>query len=102
MFDEFAAITDMLSKDGESVPLVREIGTKNKSVEIWCKELDLVMVDSVRDFLLSIASYKGQNRVDWVKKCFSQCVLNGTQVWWTKETETAIQKKSLDIYKSKT
>ena len=42
------------------------------------------------------------NRVDWVKKMFGQCVLNGSQVWWTKETEEAIQKKSLEKYKNKT
>lgn len=42
------------------------------------------------------------NRVEWVKKCFGQCVLNGSQVWWTKETEEAIQKKALDKYKNKT
>lgn len=93
----------MCSKDGENVPLSREITTKNKSVEIWCKELELTMVDSVRDFLVNgIKSYKSMKRVDWVKKCFSQCVLNGSQVWWTKETEEAIQKKSLEKYKTKT
>lgn len=52
IFDEFAQITDMCSKDGETVPLTKQITTKNKSVEIWCKELELIMVDTVRDFLV--------------------------------------------------
>jgi hypothetical protein len=51
-FDEFSQITDMCSKDGETVPLTKLITTKNKSVEIWCKELELIMVDTVRDFLV--------------------------------------------------
>jgi len=37
-------------------------------------------------------------RVDWVKKMFGQCVLNGTQVWWTKESEEAIQANNLPKY----
>jgi len=103
IFNDFGQITDMCSKDMETIPLVKEISTKNKSVEIWCKELELMMVDSVRNFLVKgIESYKTMNRVDWVKKCYGQCVLNGSQVWWTKETEEAIQKKQLDKYKVKT
>lgn len=34
-------------------------------------------------------------RVDWVKKVTGQCVLNGTQVFWTKESEEAIEQGNL-------
>jgi len=50
-FDKESCIITMCSGAGERVPLVRKIVTKGKSVEIWCKELEHVMVDTCRDFL---------------------------------------------------
>lgn len=92
----------MCSDVGEKVPLVRAIVTKGKSVEIWCKELEHVMVDTCRDFLTKgVQKYAEMKRVDWAKKMTGQCVLNGTQVWWTKESEEAIQTSNLPKYFTK-
>lgn len=98
-FNDNAEIITMCSAAGEKVKLLKNIVTKGKSVEIWCKELEHVMVDTCRDFLLKGCKvYAEMKRVDWVKKMTGQCVLNGTQVWWTKESEEAIEQGNLVKY----
>lgn len=95
-FNDKNEIITMCSQAGERVPLIKTIVTKGKSVEIWCKELEHIMIDTCRDFLQKgVKKYAEMKRVDWVKKMFGQCVLNGTQVWWTKESEEAIQASNL-------
>jgi len=51
-FDGENNITTMCSAANEKVKLIKNIVTKGKSVEIWCRELEKVMVDTCRDFLV--------------------------------------------------
>lgn len=51
-FNENNDITTMCSAANEKVKLIKNIVTKGKSVEIWCRELEKIMVETCRDFLL--------------------------------------------------
>ena len=55
---------------------------------------------SVRHVLLnSIQDYQKRPRNDWVLIHPGQCVLNGSQVHWTTEVETAIKGGLQEIHK---
>ena len=57
------------------------------------------MMDAVRHKLLeSIKDYKKRDRNEWIVSHPGQCVLNGSQVFWTMETEEAIKSNKLPDY----
>ena len=57
------------------------------------------MFDTIRKVLLeSVEDYKVTKREEWVLKHCGQCVLNGSQVHWTKEVEEAMEANKLDKY----
>lgn len=67
------------------------ITTKGVAFELWCKKVEDEMVDSMRKYMFeAVQDYAEKKRPDWVKEWYGQCVLNGTQIWWTKESEEAI------------
>ena len=82
----------MLSAEMEKIPFDKIIDPKGKNVEDWMTEVEEQMKNSVRTVLLqSIKDYAVQPREDWVLTHPGQCVLNGSQVHWTKEVEEAIK-----------
>ena len=58
-----------------------------------------MMFDSIRLCLKNaVEQYQDGKRTDWMLKHSGQCVLNGSQVWWTTEVEEAIIGSCLQKY----
>jgi len=92
-FDENKVIHSMFSGEGEQVPFVTPLDPKDKNVEFWMGELEDMMKASVRAVLKhSMEEYLEIDRNEWVCKHPGQCVLNGSQIHWTREVEESIQK----------
>lgn len=70
------------------------VDPNNKNVEDWMTEVEDQMKKSVRAALFNaVEDYKKQERIKWVTLHPGQTILNGSQVWWTKEVEVAIKGK---------
>jgi len=103
IFNESSIITHMCSKDREEVPLLNKIDPNNSPVEIWCRELENEMIETLKDLIYkSVINYSEIPRKQWVRTWYTQLVLNGSQVHWTKETEEAIHQNKLSDYWTKT
>jgi len=53
VFNEEGQITDMCSKEGEVVPLINKVETKDTPVEKWCKHVETEMVETMRELIVS-------------------------------------------------
>jgi len=51
IFDEEVMITHMCSKEGEKVPLQTKVNPTQNPVEIWCKEVEISMVKTVKHYI---------------------------------------------------
>ena len=88
------AITQMISPEKEVVPMMTPVDPVDKSVEVWMVEVEDMMRLSVRHVMhLAIQDYAKQERTVWMQKWPSMCVLNGSQMYWTSETESLIKEK---------
>jgi len=68
-FTEDNTIIGMTSIEGESVDLIGKIYPKEQSVEIWCKDVEVTMYDSVRNIIVkSIDDFYKKTRLNWIKK----------------------------------
>ena len=95
-FDQEKMITAMYSVDGEMVEFSEPVDPVKRNVEDWMSEVEGRMKKSVRERLLqSVADYGLKKRTDWIFRHPGQCVLNGSQIVWTEEVETAIEKRQL-------
>jgi dynein heavy chain, axonemal len=93
-FEIYKTITRMMCAEKEEIPLLRALDPKDKKVEDWMGEVEQIMYDNVRDVMLfSNKDYKAMSRPEWIKKHPGQCVVNGSQIYWTQELETAINTK---------
>ncbi|CAD7932621.1 unnamed protein product [Amoebophrya sp. A25] len=96
IFTEDLDITAMNSTDGETVPFVEPMATKEKNVEQWMTEVEWNMKEAVRAAMEdAVLSYPERDRKDWVLEHPAQTVLNGSQVYWTDETEESFQDNSV-------
>ncbi len=85
-------ITAMLSAEGERVPFVKPVDPKGQNVEDWLSQVLKQMKESVRHVLdLSVKDYAKIPRTQWVQKWPGQCVINGSQLHWTAEVESALR-----------
>ena len=92
-FDKDRKIGAMFSAEKEKVQFFKIVDPNRKNVEDWMTELESMMKQSVRAALdRCIKEYAFTKRKEWVLKHPGQCVLNGSQVQWTSEVETAIRK----------
>uniref|UniRef100_A0A0G4F0A6 Dynein heavy chain 1, axonemal n=1 Tax=Chromera velia CCMP2878 TaxID=1169474 RepID=A0A0G4F0A6_9ALVE len=103
-FEPDLSATAMYSGEGEKVPFVTPVQTKEKNVEIWMTDTENAMKMGIREVLdKSIQDYPTKPRRKWVLCHPGQCVLNGSQVHWTSEVEEAIDghevKKYFDFLK---
>jgi dynein heavy chain len=58
-----------------------------------------MMFSSIKNVLkISVDTYTKEKRTEWVLEHSGQCVLNGSQVHWTTETEEAISEGKLPEY----
>lgn len=90
-FEEDMTITEMISSEGEKVPFEIPIDPKGKNIENWMVEMNESMCASVREQMrLALVDYLVTPRPDWMQKWPGQIVLNGSQVYWTSETEQFI------------
>jgi dynein heavy chain len=90
-FKDDDTIWAMMSGEGEKINFVKKIDPKDRNVEYWMGDVEKMMQASVRNVLLiSIEDYVEKPRTQWVLQHPGQCVLNGSQVHWTKEVEDAI------------
>ena len=70
------------------VELSRPVEPKGMNVESWLLALEVESQESIRDIMkLALADYPEAKRTDWMQKWPSMHVLNGSQLFWTKETE---------------
>ncbi|EDV95581.1 GH15699 [Drosophila grimshawi] len=103
-FDENMEITHMISDEDERVGLVRKINPQaaNGLVEIWLKEVEYVMLDSVMEQMKEAwEDYAMVDRISWVVSWPGQVVLGISCAAWTAEVEEAIEKKTLPEYLEK-
>uniref|UniRef100_K3WFJ4 Uncharacterized protein n=1 Tax=Globisporangium ultimum (strain ATCC 200006 / CBS 805.95 / DAOM BR144) TaxID=431595 RepID=K3WFJ4_GLOUD len=94
-FTETLMITEMISAEGEVVPLrltVNPESAKNKgNVEMWLLEVEQNQWDSVRDHTQrAISTYPNEPRETWILKWPAQVVLAASQVYWTQDVTRAI------------
>jgi dynein heavy chain len=97
-FTDAMLITEMISAEGEVVPLrvpVNPESAKNKgNVEMWLLEVELSQWDSVRDHTArAITAYAGAVREKWILQWPAQVVLAGSQVYWTQDVTRAINER---------
>lgn len=94
-FTDALLITEMISAEGEVVPLrltVNPESTKNKgNVEMWLLEVEQNQWDSVRDHTQrAMVTYPQEERESWILKWPAQVVLAASQVYWTQDVSRAI------------
>jgi len=90
-FDETKKIVAMFSAEKERVNFAKPVDPIKKNVEDWMGEVEQMMVKSVRQALVnSVADYPTKQRPDWVLLHPGQCVLNGSQIIWTRDVEQAL------------
>ena len=90
-FQEDLTITGMSSPEGEKVPFVKPVDPKNKNIENWMGELKDAMIAGVRDNMVkAVTEYPTIARTEWIQRWAAQCVLNGSQLHWTREVEQAL------------
>jgi dynein heavy chain, axonemal len=96
-FQEDLTIAGMISPEGEYVKFVKAVDPKNKNLEVWMTEVLDGMMAAVRfNMLSSIIDYTAIPRTQWMQKWTAQCVLNGSQVHWTREVEEHIKSNGND------
>ena len=98
-FQPDKTITSMFSGEKEEIQFVAPVDPKEKGVEFWMGELEDMMFDSIKHVLkYSVDNYTEVPRTEWSLNHSGQCVLNGSQVHWTKEVEDAIKEGKLPEY----
>ncbi|XP_075164298.1 dynein heavy chain 3, axonemal [Haematobia irritans] len=103
-FDDNLEITEMISDEGEKVALVRKINpqTSNGLVELWLKEVETTMLDSVKEQLkFAWDDYYLVERIQWVVSWPGQVVQSISCMAWTYEVEEAIETSTLPCYMEK-
>jgi dynein heavy chain, axonemal len=96
-FEEDLMISAMNSSDKEKIHFVEMVNPVNREVEKWMTELNEQMVASVRDQMWqALQDYPVTARTEWMLKWPAQVVINGSQVFWTSETEQFIDKSGND------
>jgi dynein heavy chain len=87
-FQEDLTITGMESPERERIPFVKVVNPVGKNIESWMGEVRDCMIEGVRDNMYhAVIDYTETKRTDWMQKWAGQCVLNGSQVHWTREVE---------------
>ena len=89
-------IIAMISGEKEKVALnsFALVDPRGKNVEVWMTEVEHAMCRSVRTVMKnSVDDYLVTPRTSWVQRWPGQCVLNASQLHWTREMEDFIREK---------
>jgi dynein heavy chain len=90
-------ITQMISREKETLPMHEPVDPNDKSVEFWMTEIEEMMKKSCRYTMYqSVQDYIKSPRPKWMQKWPGMCVLNASQYHWTKEMEELINEKGLE------
>jgi dynein heavy chain, axonemal len=93
-FTEDTRIAKMISEEGEEVTCKELVDPKGKNVEHWMTELERQMCVTIKhEMYKGIIEYPTIKRTDWIQKHPAMCVLNGSQLHWTREIEEGIRTK---------
>jgi dynein heavy chain len=98
-FTSNSIITAMKSIEGETIPFIDYVdpneGTKRGNVEIWLKEVEKSMRESLRYYSTkALVDYENLTREQWILKQPGQIVLAISQFYWTKQVSDALQAKA--------
>jgi dynein heavy chain, axonemal len=97
---EFLPTTEinvMISGEKEKIDLAYNVDPRGKNVEVWMSEFEECMKKSIRSVMYdAIVDYTVIPRTKWVQKWAGQCVLNASQLHWTREIEDGIKEKGND------
>jgi dynein heavy chain len=89
----------MFSGEKEEIAFYQPVDPRDKGVEFWMGDLENMMFATIKNVLdVSVKKYLEGKRTKWMLEHPGQCVLNGSQVHWTNEVETAITKNNLKGY----
>ena len=92
-------ITLMMSAEGEKVNFSPPIDTGNKAIEFWMGEMERGMKDSVhRELKKAFLEYPKTPRTKWCLEHPGQVILTASQIYWTREVETAFEKDGVKEY----
>lgn len=98
-FQPNKTITAMFSGEKEEIAFYQPVDPRDKGVEFWMGDLENMMFATIKNVLdVSVKKYLEGKRTKWMLEHPGQCVLNGSQVHWTNEVETAITKNNLKGY----
>jgi dynein heavy chain, axonemal len=90
-FKDDLTIVAMTSSEKEHVIWNAPVDPKNKSIEVWMTELQVMMLATIRQqMILGIQDYYETKRTDWMQKWPGQVVINASQFQWTAECEEMI------------
>ena len=97
-FTERLIITAMRSVEGETVGFINHLDPQsaNGMVEKWLLEVEGAMKESLKDVLKrSHDDYARKDRVEWALAWPGMIVLAVDQIFWTRETEAALEADGL-------
>ena len=103
-FTKDLVITDMVSVEGEEIPMKNKIEPQkaNGAVEKWLLEVEGAMFESVHDVTgRGIDAYAKTDRKDWVISWPGMVVLVVTAMYWTQEVTAALQAGTTKEYEEK-
>ena len=102
-FTEQITMKTIVSVEGESVPLCKEIDpAETGAVEKWMLEFEDVMKDSLLKVTReAVVSYTEKPREEWILDWPGQVVIGASQVHWTEEVTNAIVERGLKAYGDK-
>lgn len=87
-------IDRFISPENEEIMCNTKINPVDKNVEVWMLELEAMMRESIREVMgRAIASYTAVPRAKWMQQWPGMCVLNGSQLHWTREMEELFLKE---------
>ncbi|KAK9868729.1 hypothetical protein WJX84_008574 [Apatococcus fuscideae] len=85
-------ITGMISSEGEPFSFLEPVDVEG-AVEIWMGAVEAMMKKSLHQFgKEAVAAYPDLARGAWLQKTLGMLGLAGATIWWTWETEDALQK----------
>lgn len=92
-------ITAMFSAEKEKVDFVAEVDPNDKNVEDWMNEVEEMMRESIKyELKNSVDKYPETKRTAWTCNHPGQCILNGSQIWWTTLVEESIHAHNIRDY----